>query len=221
VLRTPFTGAKICAFLESPAVGQVIQVHDHMWYRQAQSHRSSVRRMTEHYADDGGFDPVDELNVALYAISDVGRCIQSADAKSGMLGALLGLTIAGATSQLGLVRTTFTSAGALHNATVALLVAFAATLLAAGTFLGLSQLPRLEVPQDVRRLAFPALARGADEPWRRPGAAELRDEAWRQAEALARIAVRKFWYLRASLLCSALCVVAFLMWLALSSLVAT
>jgi hypothetical protein len=202
----------------------VIQVHDHMWHRRTQSRRRSVRRAAQHRRttqQHSGFDPVDELNVALYAISDVGRCIQSADTKSGMLGALLGLTIAGASSQLALVRTTFTSVGPLHGAAVVLLVSFAATLFAAGALLGLSQLPRLGVPQDVRRLAVPALARGVDDGWGRPGAAELRDEAWRQAEALARIAVHKFRYLRASLLCSGLCVVSFLLWLGLSSVIPT
>jgi hypothetical protein len=226
--------------LRTSSLDGVIQMQDGMWPHQVQARRRSVWQTNEPYSgtssDSGGFDPVDELHVALYAISDVGRCIQSADTKSGMLGAVLGLTIAGATSQMTLVRTTVTSAGGLHSAAVVLLFAFAATLLAAGAFLGLSQMPRLGVSHDVRRLAFPALARSAElaqravsgaraeatgDRWHRPGAAELRDEAWRQAETLARIAVHKFRYLRASLVCSGLCVVSFLLWLGLSSVIAT
>jgi hypothetical protein len=193
----------------------VTQVHDRLSRRQAQWCRKAANDRT-----NDGFDPIDELNVALFAIADVGQSIQNADTKSGMLGALLGLTIAGATSQLTLVRTTLTTTGVLHHVAVALLAAFTASLFAAGLFLGLTQIPRLGTPQRVRRLAFPALARGLGHYLRPPGVLELRDEAWCQAEALARIALRKFRYLRASLLCSGVCVVSFLTWLGLSSTIA-
>jgi hypothetical protein len=166
--------------------------------------------------DKGVLDPIDELNVALYTIGEVGRAIEHADTKAGMLGALLGLVIAGATSQLPQIRLTLAPGDG--GLSMALLGMFAVLLLTAGALLGLAQLPRLGTPTNVRWLAFPALAQ-MSERIRRPSAAELRDEAWGQAEALSRIAVRKFRYLRASMLCSALCVVTFLAWLgALSTL---
>ncbi len=157
-------------------------------------------------------EPIDELNVALYTVGEVGRAIEHADTKAGMLGALLGLVIAGATSQLPQIRLTLEPGDGGLGAATALLGMFAVLLLTAGALLGLAQLPRLGTPTNVRWLAFPALAQMSG-PIRRPSATELRDEAWDQAEVLSRIAVRKFRYLRASMLCSALCVVTFLAWL--------
>jgi hypothetical protein len=159
-------------------------------------------------------DPLDELDIALYAISDFGQSIPNADTKSGMLGALLGLLLAGVTSQQDLIRDTVTSP---HDRWAAgVLVTFVVSLVFAGGFLGLTQLPRLSTPLNVRRLAFPAAARRGGVR-SRMSAAELRDEAWSQAETLARIALRKFRYLRWSLLSSGFCVLLFLVWLGLSA----
>jgi len=193
---------------------------------------------------DPTLDPLDELDVALYAVGDVGQWIQNADTKSGMLGALLGLVVAGVTSQLDAVGGTL-GPGPERVPAAVLLSVFAVSLLVAGACLGLTQLPRLTVAPTVRRLAFPALARRAS-PGRRPalagrrralagrrrvrtgpaaaalppaGAEQLRDEAWCQAETLARIALRKFWYLRVGLVASGLCVLAFLTWLGLAATV--
>jgi len=188
--------------------------------RRARYRRHSGLDVTCEGAADTVMDPLDELDVALYTISDFGQCIQNADAKSGMLGALLGLLLAGITSQSELLRTTL-AAGPQHTPARALLTAFALSLFVAGACLGLTQLPRLTVPPAVRRLAFPAMARRSDSGGDRPSAVELRDEAWGQAETLARIAMRKFRYLRVSLLSSGLCVVTFLTWLVLSSTAAS
>jgi len=85
----------------------------------------------------------------------------------------------------------------------------------------LADLIRVPVPSTVRRLAFPAMARGAMVRAIRhlpaASAEELREEAWDQAEALARIAARKFRYLRMGLLSSGLCTMTFLGWLGLSA----
>ena len=186
--------------------------------RQARNRRRALELLHTVGPDeepDTGLDPLDELDVALYTISDFGQWIQNADTKSGMLGALLGLMLAGVTSQLDLVGRTL---GPQRHAPVAALFAvFVVSLFVAGTCRGLTQLPRLTVPTAVRRLAFPAVAgRRASAPGR-PDAVELRDEAWRQAETLAGIAMRKFRYLRVGLLSSGLCVVTFLTWLAVSA----
>ncbi len=166
-------------------------------------------------------DPLDDLDVALHAIGDFGQWIQNADTKAGMCGAVLGLLIAGVTSDLDTVHRTLGGAGSVRYPAVTLLVMFAVSLLLAGAFLGLTQVPRVPVPPTVRRLAFPAMARGSaycpvrDLP--PASAAQLRDEAWDQAEALARIAARKFQYLRMGLVFSGLCTLAFLSWLGLSA----
>jgi len=166
-----------------------------------------------------GIDTFDELTIALTAIGDIRQSIQHADTKAGMLGALLGLTIAGATNQLDLIKATIASGGALHTASVILLLIFTVTLFAAGTLLGLAQVPRLPVSPGVQQLAFPSLARMGRSAGRL-SAADLRDEAWSQAETLSQIALRKFRYVRASLACSGLCVGTFLLWLGPSSLLA-
>jgi Pycsar effector protein len=169
----------------------------------------------------GRLDPLDDLDIALHAIGDFGQWIQNADTKAGMCGALLGLMIAGVTSDIGAVHATLGTAGPLRYPAVILLAAFAGSLFVAGVFLGLTQMPRVPVPPTVRRLAFPAMARGAVDRAIRDlpaaSAEELREEAWDQAEALARIAARKFRYLRMGLVCSGLCTMAFLGWLGLSA----
>jgi hypothetical protein len=182
--------------------------------RKARSRRNTGRHVSPGAGPDTDLDPLDELDIALYAISDFGQSIQNADTKSGMLGALLGLLLAGLTSQQDLIRTTVTSPHDRYATGV--LAAFVVFLFVAGACLGLTQIPRLSTPPAVRRLAFPALARlsGVRS---RLSAAELRDEAWSQAETLARIALRKFTYLRWSLLSSGFCVVLFLVWLGLSA----
>lgn len=166
-------------------------------------------------------DPLDDLDVALHAIGDFGQWIQNADTKAGMCGALLGLMIAGVTSDIAAVHTTLGTGGPWRFPAIVLLGAFAASLFVAGVFLGLTQMPRVPVPPTVRRLAFPAMAGGAMVRAIRhlpsASAEELREEAWDQAEALARIAARKFRYLRMGLLWSGLCTMAFLGWLGLSA----
>jgi len=183
--------------------------------RKARSRRNPDRHVSPGTESDTDLDPLDELDIALYAISDFGQSIQNADTKSGMLGALLGLLLAGATSQQELIQRTVSSSAPRHTTSVTVLVMFVGFLAVAGACLGLTQLPRLSTPPAVRRLAFPALARLGMRS--RLTAAELRDEAWSQAETLARIAMRKFTYLRWSLLSSGLCVVLFLVWLGLSA----
>ena len=162
-------------------------------------HADSLRR-------NGSLDVIDELAVALHMMATTTQTIHHADTKSGMLGAVMGLTIAGASSQLSTIQATVSSPTA-----TALLVVFALSLVAGGVLLGLTHFPRLTAPAGVRWLAFPALARADGSLL--PTTAQLCDEAWRQATALSRIALRKQQYLRACLACTGLCVTAFLAWL--------
>jgi hypothetical protein len=164
--------------------------------------------------------PLDEFDVAMRVVADFGQSIQHADAKSGMLGALLGLLIAGVTTELTAVRATVRAPAPLSHLATGLLTSFAVSLLAAGLCLGLTQLPRISAPHRARRLAFPALGRGTGDALGRPSATELRDEAWGQAETLARIARLKFRYLRIGLIWTGLCALAFVSWLALAVTVA-
>jgi hypothetical protein len=186
---------------------------------------NSGARSAESGGRDRILDPLDDLDVALHAIGDFGQWIQNADTKAGMCGALLGLMIAGVTSDIAAVHTTLAAGGPWRFPAIVLLVAFAVSLFVAGVFLGLTQMPRVPVPPTVRRLAFPAMARGAMVRAIRhlptASADELREEAWDQAEALARIAARKFRYLRMGLLSSGLCTMTFLGWLGLSAAMPT
>jgi hypothetical protein len=154
-------------------------------------------------------DPLDELDLTLSITRDIGQCIQNADTKSGMLGAVLGCTFVGVSSQPGQVHGTLSTTGA----PLALFALFVVSLLAGCACVGLTQLPRLTTSRDVRHLAFPALAYGDPQALAKADPAELRDEAWRQAVTLAQIAQRKFRWLRAGLLCCGLCAVAYLGWL--------
>jgi hypothetical protein len=162
----------------------------------------------------------EELAVALSTMAGVERSIRSADTKSGMLAAFLGLTVAGASGQLASIHATLTANGTMRSVALAALAMFAISLCIAVTALGLTQSPRLTVPPTVRRLAFPALAAGLDEGLKSLSVVEWRDEAWSQAEALARIAVRKFRYLSTGLIWSGFCLLAFLIWLGVSAVLA-
>jgi hypothetical protein len=163
--------------------------------------------------------PLDEFDVAMRVIADFGQSIQNADAKSGMLGALLGLLIAGVTTELQAVRATVSAPAPVSQLAIGLLSAFTVSLVAAGLCLGLTQLPRISAPHRLRRLAFPALSRQTGDTLGRPTATELRDEAWCQAETLARIARLKFRYVRVGLVWTGLCALAFVSWLALAAMV--
>jgi hypothetical protein len=163
--------------------------------------------------------PLDEFDVAMKVIGEFAQSIQNADTKSGMLGALLGLMLAGVTTDFTVVRATVAAPAPVQHLAVVLLGAFAVSLVAAGVCLGLTQMPRLSTPPTVRRLSFLAVARGVAEPGR-PSAVELRDEAWCQARALAVIARLKFRYLQVGLIASGVCALAFVTWLGLATTVA-
>ncbi|MBN1170924.1 MAG: hypothetical protein JXA67_02015 [Micromonosporaceae bacterium] len=163
--------------------------------------------------------PHDELAVALHTIDDFARSIQGADAKAGVLAAVLCLVVGGAASDLG--GRGLPLLGAVHLAGIpaAVYFVFVASLIVAGIGLSLTQLPRLNatVERNVRacRLAFPEVARhGCRQTV--PTAAQLRDEAWDQAEVLAVIALRKFQHLRIALFATGVCVAAFLSWMIMS-----
>ena len=167
----------------------------------------------------------DELAVALHTIDDFGRSIQGADAKAGVLTAVLGLVVG------SLVNEATGNRAALFRASYALrvpgaaFVVFLVSLAVAGVALGMTQVPRLMTTTGSCRLAFPAAAhRGPRPPHAlhqvprtRSSVVDLHDEAWRQAEVLATIAMRKFRHLRIALPSTGLCVAAFVCWLITST----
>lgn len=161
---------------------------------------------------------LDELDIVMRLIGGFGQSIQSADVKSGMLGALLGLMLAGVTGDLSMVRATLDMAGPGQHLGSALLAAFVISLVVAEVCLGLTQVPRLACPPTVRRLSFPALAHntvlqgGVD-------ALQLRDEAWCQARALALIAFAKFRYLQVGMIAGGICAITFISWLVFAATV--
>lgn len=182
-----------------------------------QAYRRSLKIRGRGAVPQRRLSPHDELAVALHTIDDFGRSIQIADAKAGMLTAALGLVTGGAASNLGGADAGPLLAAPSHAGVpfVAFWV-FLVSLLVAGVALGMTQLPRLNATVEACRLAFPSAARWGCRPTA-PTVVELRDEAWRQAEILASIAMRKFHHLRIALLATGVCILAFLCWLITSA----
>lgn len=164
-----------------------------------------------------GLVPLDEVGVALQVISQIGQTIQSADTKSGMLGALLGLLLAAVAGNPGSVHATMHGAVRPPHVAIALLVAFVVSLIIAATFVGLTQMPRLAGSRPVSWLAFPTVPPVAAGPAGRPNEVELRDDAWHEVQILAAIARVKFRYLRLALATSGACAFTGLAWLALAA----
>jgi hypothetical protein len=151
----------------------------------------------------------DELAVAIHAIDDFARSIQNADAKASALGAVLGLVIGSLVQNTTLLR-----ACQSHTGLGIAFVLFLVSLVVAGVFLGMTQVPRLTTADGTSRIAFPAVARTDEFPTGTRGMS-LHDEVWLQARILATIALAKFRYLRIALIATGLCLVAFLYcWLA-------
>lgn len=153
--------------------------------------------------------PHDELAVALRTIDDFGRSIQSADAKAGVLAAVLGLVVGSLANDSAVQHAAWVSTANVSALPGIAFVVFVASLVVAGVLLGLTQVPRLTTPGPACRLSLPSAARVGCRRTR-PTATGLRDEAWHQAEVLAAIALRKFQYLRIALIMTGVCVASFL-----------
>lgn len=192
---------------------------EHGHQRMRRSHCVHQIRISDRMADQGHdqLTAQDDLVVALHAIDDFGRSIQGADTKAGALAAVLGLMIGSLVNDIADGRAALLTGAHLRGASGVTFLIFMICMLASGVALGLTQVPRLRTTAGTCRLAFPSYARiglGA----RTESCGRLNEEAWRQAEVLAGIAMTKFRYLRIALIATGASVVGFLCWLVLSAI---
>src|SRR5215813_1920110 len=94
MLQLTYNSSTICRSLVPAKQMRSREMNETYPYRRVASRRSGIDGVGE-YDDNDVLDVIDELSIALSAISDIRQSIQQADTKSGMLGALLGLIIAG------------------------------------------------------------------------------------------------------------------------------
>jgi hypothetical protein len=166
-------------------------------------------------ADAGGPPDLGE-DGALAAIEMMSGWINNADGKIGILGAALVVLGGAMVGQRGRVGEIIDHPGARGIVGLVLLGGSAVTLAVAAVNLFLAVWPRLPDPGP-SRFSFPYLARVPlaeliDAP---PG--ELRRDAWRQAQTLARVAKAKFQGFARALSAGALAATLFVAW----SIVAT
>lgn len=168
-------------------------------------------------ADVDSLTAQDDLVVALHSIDDFGRSIQGADTKAGAFAAVLGLMLGSLVNDIADGRAVLLASANLHGAAGITFLVFMICMVGSGVALGLTQVPRLRTAVGRSRLAFPSFAKGGD--WA-PAVTRgrLNDEAWRQAEVLAGIAMTKFKYLRVALITTGVSVLGFLAWLVLCSI---
>jgi hypothetical protein len=161
----------------------------------------------------------DDLTLALHAVLDFGRWIRNADGKAALLAGVHGFILTGALSQAMQIRATLRGEGNLANAAFVVFAILAAAVLVSLGYLLATQLPRLSPPQGGSRLAFPTAAVLAHRTLAsRTTVADRRDEAWREAASLARIALAKYRLLRRAMLAGFVAVLAFVTWSFLATL---
>lgn len=143
-----------------------------------------------------GMSAGEELEIALRAANGFTVSISQADTKAGLLVPVLAMAFGGLYSQAAALRAVL-MAGSLRSAAAAvLLVVLLVGVLVALVFLAATLTPRTPPPAGRANVfAFPAFphVRRVRDP---AETAELRTQAWRQAETLAQIARTKFRRLR-------------------------
>jgi hypothetical protein len=159
---------------------------------------------------DGG----SELSTALHCVSEFGQWIRNADAKTGALVAVHGLVL---TVLAGELSHSEGPPAMRWYMMAGFLSCVAASAVAIGCLFG-TQLPRVNTPDGPgpSALAFPAVAawRPGSNGW--IGGEDLSVQAWRQAGALAGIAIIKYRWLRRATLATAATLATFLFWTVLS-----
>lgn len=151
-------------------------------------------------------DPDRDLDVALAAAAETSRVIAGADAKAGLVLAAQGVALAGTASA---VRAGPPPSDVVQVLAVPVIVFAGVTVLLLVACLW----PRMNGPASAW-FAFPVLSLG-ETPSPRPDEADLAEQAWAQARALAQIAQRKYRWFRAALLSGAAGLATFTTWVAL------
>lgn len=151
-------------------------------------------------------DPSEDLSAALRMISEINRVIAATDTKVGLLLTANGFALTGviATSHSHTTVLTGVVAGALAVSLLVCVVYLAATLR-----------PNLRGAGVGNWFSFPTFPAETDQ---RPRVAVLADHAWREAAVLAEIARSKYRRFGVALRWSAVSLIAFVIWFAVSSL---
>ncbi|MGS2805888.1 hypothetical protein [Nocardia sp. MW-W600-9] len=150
--------------------------------------------------------PVDDLNTALRTISEFNRIIAAADTKSGLLLTADGFALT------GLIAAGRTQMNAALGGTA---IVLAVGLIVCMGYLAATLSPSIRSTGAGNWFSFPSFPLAADE---RPTGPVLADHAWQQVSVLAAIAQRKYRRLRVALRWSAISLVLFFVWFAVTLL---
>lgn len=133
----------------------------------------------------------DDVGDALHAIGTMTTWVTHADTKAGLLAAAVAVVLAAMAQDREMIGDVARSAGTAEIVSAVVLVGIGIAVIVAVIALGTAVTPRHRTDSSPARFGLPTLA---DPGWTRTRAAraDVADEAWVQAVALAQIASRKF-----------------------------
>lgn len=138
---------------------------------------------------------VDDVDDALHAIDTMTTWVTHADTKAGLLATAVAVVIAAIAQDRDTISDVVRASGAAEVISAAILAGIGGLLLVAVVALGVAVTPRTRLDSRPTRFGLPTLASPG---WTRTYVprSEISDEAWLQATTLARIANRKFSFIR-------------------------
>jgi hypothetical protein len=165
---------------------------------------------------DSAMTSGDDVGDAFQANSGFSSYINNADAKAGLGAAAAAAIVAGVSQQSAAMGSALTAHTSTERWARFVLVLLAIALLVAVVSIGVALVPRTPVGVNGGRFSFPTVAEDSwqFDPATRPQAAQ---EAWAQAQTLARIAKRKFAAIRVAIYALGAAFLLFCCWSAVAS----
>ncbi|MGW2661495.1 Pycsar system effector family protein [Nocardia tengchongensis] len=144
--------------------------------------------------------PSEDLTTGLQTVSEINRVIAAVDVKVGLLLTANGIELT------GLIAASHTQTTGLACVATAIP---AMSLLVCMLYLAFTLRPNLRGAGAGNWFSFPSFPTEIDQ---RPGVATLADQAWREAATLAEVARGKYRRFQVALRCSAVSLIAFVVW---------